>query len=46
MTRFMRAGAALLFLGAALATSAGAIGARILPAHAQRRADGKVVTIP
>jgi hypothetical protein len=45
MSRLMRAGAALLILGAALATSAGAIGSRIVPAHAQRLADGKVVTI-
>jgi hypothetical protein len=45
MIRLMRPGAPLLILGAALATSAVTIGPRIVPAHAQGVADGKVVTI-
>jgi hypothetical protein len=44
--RRFAAGAALLILGTSLATGFGTIGPRAIPAHAQRLADGKVMTIP
>jgi hypothetical protein len=40
-----RAAVALLMLAAALATGSGPVGPRAIPAHAQRLADGKVMTI-